>query len=189
MAIVRGLIDLAAARDAIYGAQASTASTQRDTVIELYISAATPVIEGMPNVGPQLAESRTVVLDGGCDVLVLPFAFNTVTSVTVDGSAVTEFVADGGAGLIWAGTTTAGSAFSVGTKNVTVVVTVGSNPVKPNVQLAARELVRHWWQQGQQGNRPSFGDSSSESPAVAFGVPTRRLAELLHESDGVPGFA
>lgn len=188
MAIVRGLISLADARDSIYGASAATSSTARDSTIELYISAATPVIEGMPDIGPQYAESRAVTLNGGSDVLVLPFRFNAVTSVTVNGSAVTEFVADGAAGLIWAGTETARSVFSPGTQNVDVVVTVGSNPVLPHVQLAARELVRHWWQQGQQGNRPTFGDGSSD-PAVAFGVPTRRLMELLGSGDGVAGFA
>lgn len=193
MAIVRGLISLADARDSIYGSTASTASTARDSTIELYISAATRVIEGIPNVGPQYAESRTLTLDGGSDVLVLPFKFNAVTSVTVNGSAVTDYVADGSAGLIWAGTETARSVFSAGTKNVDVVVTVGSSPVLPHVQLAARELVTHWWRQGQQGNRPAFGDGGglppSSDPAVQFGVPTRRLMELLESSDEVPGFA
>lgn len=189
MAITRGLISLTEARDAIFGAQAGTAPTGRDSTIEDYVEAATPVIEGLPGIGPQYAESRTYTLNGygTAGVLMLPVKFNTVTSVTVDGVATTAYKAAPSAGLIYAGSDGFGS-WGVGVRNIVVVVTVGSATIPPHVQLAARELVRHWWQQGQQGNRPSFGDGSSD-PAVAFGVPTRRLMELLGSGDGVAGFA
>ncbi len=188
MAIVRGLCTLPEARVTIFGASEATADTSRDPLIEDYVSAATNVIENLPGVGPQVAESRTLTFDGGGHVLVLPFRINAVTSVTVNGVAYTSFVSELRAGLIHAGTTTSDATFAAGTQNVVVVVTVGNATVPPNVKLAARELVRHWWQQGQQGNRPGFGDGSSE-PAVQFGVPTRRLMELLGSSSGVAGFA
>lgn len=187
MAIVRGLCTLAEARKSIYGEQAASYSTDNDADIEAYISAATPVIEAIT--GPIYAESRTMTFDGGSHTIVLPFRFNTVTSVTVDGVAYSTFVSEAHAGIIHAGTTSSDDTFDPGTQNVVVVVTVGSATVPPNVVLAARELVRHWWQQGRQGTRPTFGDTSSESPAVSLGVPTRRLAELLAGSESVPGFA
>lgn len=120
--------------------------------------------------------------------MVLPFRFNTVTSVTVDGVAVTDYVVDALSGLIHSGTESSPTDFNSGTLNVDVVVTVGYATIPPNVKKAALALVTHWWQQGEQGNRPAFGDTSND-PAIAFGVPTRRLAELLGGSEAVPGFA
>lgn len=186
MAIVRGLCTLAEARTSLFGLNVATEPTTRDSLIEDYISAATPVIEKIT--GPMYAESRTLYFDGGEEALVLPYRFNAVTSITVDGSAYTSYVADAAKGIIYAGTSSAPSSFSSGTQNITVVVTVGYATIPPNVKLAARELVTHWWRNGQQGNRPAFGDSSSD-PAVQFGVPTRRLMELLSGSEAVAGFA
>lgn len=182
MAITRGLCTLAEARTSIYGLQAGTAATGMDSLIEDYVSAATVVIEGLPDVGPQYAESRTLKFDGGTRCLVLPYPINAVTSVTVDGVATTAFTPNLTAGLI-----IADDWWSRGDQHITAIVTVGAT-IPPNVKLAARELVTHWWRQGQQGNRPSFGDASSD-PAVQFGVPTRRLMELLNGVSGVPGFA
>lgn len=187
MAIVRGLCSLAEARDSIFLATASVAPTGQDSVIEDYISAATNVIERLPDIGPQYAESRTLTFDGGKRELVLPFKFNAVTSITVDGTTVTGYVANGPSGIISADSAGWGW-FNWGRQNVVVVVTVGNSTIPPNVKMAARELVTHWWRNGHQGNRPSFGDSSTD-PAVQFGVPTRRLMELLGTGTGVPGFA
>ena len=187
MAITRGLCTLAEARASIYGKQAATASTDQDSLIEDYVSAATNVIEGLPDIGPQFAESRTLTFDGGTHELRLPFKFNTVTSITVDGVADTGYVANGPAGIISASSDGWGW-WEQGIQNVVVVVTVGNATITPNVKLAARELVTHWWRQGQQGNRPAFGDTSTD-PAVSFGVPTRRLMELLGSGTGVSGFA
>lgn len=184
MAITRGLCSLAEARASIYGLQAGTAATGSDALIEDYVSAATIVIEGLPDIGPQYAETRTVKLDGGSYSLRLPFPINAVTSLTVDGTVTTAFTTNLTAGLIFADS----GCFTRGIQNVTAVVTVGHATVPANVKMAARELVTHWWRQGQQGNRPSFGDASSD-PAVQFGVPTRRLMELLNGVSGVPGFA
>lgn len=185
MAIVRGLCSLAEARVSIFGAQSATEPTTRDSLIEDYVSAATNVIEGLPNVGPQYAESRTLTFNGGASSLALPFKFNTITSIEVDGDVVTGYTGDSEAGIIYADDL---GTFTTGIQNVEVVVTVGNATVPANVKMAARELVTHWWRQGQQGNRPSFGDGSSD-PAVQFGVPTRRLMELLTGEDGIPGFA
>jgi hypothetical protein len=186
MAIVRGLCTLDEARIQIFGATESTAPHDRDELIEDFISSATPIVETI--VGPMYAESRTYTADGGKASIKLPYRFNAVTSVTVDGVALTAYVPDATAGLIYAGTELAPTEFSPGLLNVDVEVTVGYATIPPNVKMMAREVVKHWWQQGQQGNRPAFGDGSSE-PAVQFGVPTRRLMELAGGSEAVGGFA
>lgn len=182
MPIVRGLCTLAEARRSIYGDTASTYSTDRDLDIEAYISAATPWIE--MGSGPVFAESRTRTFDGGKPVLLLPFRFNTVTSVTVNGVATTAFVADGSDGIIYGGTSTAAVDFAAGTQNVVVVVTVGIATIPPNVNLAVRELVRLWWQNGQQANRFD-GPDESTLPMGILG----RVKALLSASPNVGGFA
>lgn len=186
MAIVRGLCTLAEARAAIFKASEAAAPVARNTEIEDFVSAATPVIEKLT--GPMYAESRTVIFDGGHPCVILPFRFNAVTSITVNGVAWTDYTAEGSHGIIWGGSSLMPISFYAGTQNVTVVVTVGYATIPPNVKKAALALVTHWWQQGEQGNRPAFGDTSND-PAIAFGVPTRRLAELLGGSEAVPGFA
>lgn len=184
MAIVDGLITLADAKASL---GIPTGTTTNDSDIEKYVMAATPVIENIT--GPLIARSITCTRDGGGGVIILGVPFNTVTSLVESGVTVTDYVADARAGLIYAGTTATQRTFKDGLSNVVATVTVGSATIPQNVQLAARELVRHWWQQGRQGNRPGFGNEFTDSPAVSFGVPTRRLQELLSANSGLPGFA
>lgn len=178
MAITRGLINLDDMRRAVYGAKrAETASTDNDEYFEDYISAATPYIEeGPEGTGPMFAETRTVTLDGGHRSLVLPFRFSEVTSITVGGTAVTDFTADGEAGVIdgW---------FAYGTQNVVVEVEVGYETIPANVRLATIELCRLWWQNGQQAenNTPDVDDLK---PGILG-----RVRALLSASPDLPGFA
>ncbi len=186
MAIVDGLITLAEARSSIYGEQAGTAATVRDADIEKYVEAATPVIEDIA--GPLIVRSRTFTFAGGSDAYVLPVRFTSVTSVTVDGVASTDYVADATAGIIYPGTTDGISVFSSGVENVVIVVSVGSATIPKNVSLAARELVRFWWQQGQQANRPGVAEQDASAAPQGFLVP-RRVMELLRATPNVGGFA
>lgn len=185
MAIVRGLITLAQARASIYGERAGSAGTGNDADIEAYISAATPVIEEIA--GPQYAESRTVLMDGGSHVYVLPHRFNAVTSVEVDGVAKSSYVADGRAGIIHAGTSDLPDVWDAGTLNVEFVVTVGNATIPPNVQLATRELVRLWWQVGRQANRPGTAEQGGPGE-LPMGL-RKRVTELLSPNQNVAGFA
>lgn len=182
MAISAGLITLADAK-----AQLGVAEnvTTYDADIELYIEAATPIIES--KAGPQLSGSRTFVLDGGGDTLVLPVAFSAVSALTVDGVAVSEYVADGASGLIFAGTTAGLSSFSSGIRNVSVTVTVGASSVASSVKLATREIVRHWWQTSRQANRPGTAEQVTQQ-ALPIGV-SRRVDELLLNDWNLGGFA
>jgi hypothetical protein len=181
MAIVRGLITLADMRRSVYGQRYSTASTTDDTEFEAYISAATPVIERMT--GPMVAESRTLNFDGGRHTIVLPFRYNTVTSITVDGVAWPSYTMDNSAGLIHGGTSLSPQDFYGGTQNVVVVVTVGSATIPPNVVLATREMCRLWWQNGRQADS-NAPDEANLTPGIMG-----RVRALLGASPDVGGFA
>lgn len=182
MADVSGLIDLADAK-----ASLGITTTTNDNDIQRYIGAATPVIEKIT--GPILLGSRTYSLDGGRAAIVLPVRFNSVTSITENGVATTDYHTAPSQGVIFAGTTTASRTFADGTRNITVTVSVGNVAVPENVALAARELVRHWWQLGRQGNRPQFGNDGALEVANGFGVPTRRVMELVSPNADLGGFA
>lgn len=185
MAISNGLITLAQARAAVYGS--NTVGTGDDAELEFYVEAATPVIEDIT--GPLIVASRIFTFDGGTVALVIPVRFTSVTSVVEDGVTVTDFVSEPLAGLVLAGASGSPRYWADGVQNVVVTVSVGSATVPKNVQLAARELVRHWWQQGRQGARPAFAVDAPADPSMIFGVPTRRLGELLASSPDLPGFA
>lgn len=176
-----GLIDL---EDVKKSLGITTATNDED--LQRYIDAATPVIE--QKTGPLTPGSRTYKLDGGLSVLSLPVKFNAVTTLKENGVTITDYVADGSAGLIFGGTTTVPRLFETGTRNIEVTVTVGAPVIPWNVQLAARELVRHWWQLGRQGPRPQF-ENGSMVVANGFGVPTKRVMEILESSYGLEGFA
>jgi hypothetical protein len=182
VAITDGIITLAEAKESL---NIATGVTANDSLIEDYVEAATGPIERIT--GPIIGRTSTFTFDGGGSTVSLPVRWRTLTSVTVDGTVTTAYVADPNSGVI-----TALGRFSPGVQNIVVVVVVGyatSADYPPNVKLMARELVRHWYQQGHQGNRPSFGNEVTDNPSMVFGVPTRRLEELWGSSTALPGFA
>ena len=183
MAITDGLITLDEARASLQWAASDTAG---NSDLERYVEAATPVIENIT--GPLVARSRVFTFDGGESTLVVPVRFTSVTSVVESGVTVTDFVAEPSAGLITAGTTEGTRTWTSGLQNVVVTVAVGSATIPANVKLAARELVRFWWQQGRQANTPAFGDAPESGVPMGFAVP-RRVIELLESSPRVAGFA
>jgi hypothetical protein len=185
MTIINGLIALDEAKRSIFN---STTSTAHDADLESYISAATPVIEQMT--GPMVRRPETVTFDGGRTALVLPWAFHSVAEVLEDDVAITDFTASPTAGIIYAGEQSALRSFAAGDRNITVTVLVGQTDIPENIKLATRELVRFWWQQGRQGNRPSFGNEPDTAPDVpsGFAVP-RRVTELCSPNRRVDGFA
>lgn len=183
MAIVDGLISLDDMKRSLGNV---TGANEAD--LEKYIEAATPVIENIT--GPLIVRTRVFSCDGGDWAVVLGSAFSAVTSVVESGVTVTDYVADPSSGIVYAGTTAAQREFRDGVQNVVVTVTVGAADVPANVQLATRELVRFWWQQGRQGNRPGFGNEGISELDVpsGFAVP-RRVIELLQANPRSPGFA
>ena len=177
-----GLITLEYAQE---GLNFKTADASRDADLTTYVQAATPVIESL--VGAVLPVTRTKRFAGGGTAVVLPERAETVVEVSEDGTVTTDYVFDSDAHIVYAGDPAGSRSFVDGILSVSVEYTAGYAAVPETIQLAARELVRHWWQQGKQANRPAFGEEP-EAPTVQFGVPTRRLAELLQPYMNVPGF-
>lgn len=187
MAITDGLITLNQGRASIYGERASTAPTTNDADIEAYIEAITPLFED--ECGPLIARTGvTHVANGGGNAIRLPSRFNAITSVTANGVAWSSgsWVEDPDTGIIYAGAD-GYSEFPEGRRNVTIVYTVGSATIPKNVQLAAREILRLWWQVGRQANRPGTAEQGGPGE-VPMGI-RKRVTELLAPNARVAGFA
>jgi hypothetical protein len=185
--IVNGLCTLDEVKKSIFNGTAAAASADEDDLSD-YISAATPVIEDIT--GPMFVRDETRTRNGGKPAIAMPFPFTAVVSLTENGAPVTDFSPNPAAGLIYAGTASTPRTFQRGNANIQATVTVGSDPIPPNVVLATRELVRFWWQQGRQGNRPAFGDQSTDTVQTpsGFAVP-RRVLELCRPNRQAGGFA
>jgi hypothetical protein len=179
--VAGGLITLEFALEGLgYGAKQDAPEGElsvRDQDLATYIAAATPVIESL--CGPVLQVTATQYGDGGKSAVLLSGRIaNTaaVTAVRVNGSAWTGHIVSSTDSIVYAGT---GVAFPAGTRNIEVDVTVGYSPVPDTLQLAARELVRHWLQVGKQS--PAAGGLNivpdSGDPTDPYAIP-RRVRQL-----------
>jgi hypothetical protein len=160
----------------------------RDADVTTYVKAATPVIEDI--VGSVLPVSKTRTFDGGGSVIILNDRVQSITSVTESGVTSAGFTLDPIAGLLYAGTSSVSRTFTPGVFNVVVTYLAGMASVPQTLQLAARELVRFWVQQGMQSQAPQFGDgveSMSYTPQ-GFAVP-KRVMELCAPYQAIGGFA
>jgi hypothetical protein len=160
--------------------------------------------------GPFLAETHTQFFDGGVSTLSpdwLPVA--SILSVTeyygLSAFTLNEqplgtqmnafaFTADYTTGTLTRRTFGGEAAmFAAGSKNVKVVYTSGrSGSIPYTVRLGALELIRHLWQQTQQGGRPKFGgagmDGDSAGIPMGFALPDR-VVELWSPFRRPPGIA
>lgn len=183
--VAGGLITL---EYALAGLQYSGSIATRDEDIKAYIVAATPIIERIH--GPVRSATTTLRANGGKSAVLLTGRIENaaaVTAVRVGGTAWTGYVVDPDNGIVYAG---AGRVFDAGTANVEIDVTVGYATIPQNLQLAARELVRWWVQNGKQSpaagalNLPGGGDPASDD---AYAIP-RRVYQLCAPGAG-SGFA
>ena len=168
----RFIISLSEARDAL---NLAPTNTTNDNEIRLYVATATNLIEDV--LGPVMPTSVTMTFDGGRPNLILnDTVISGVTSVAVNGTVLnpSSYNVDLAAGIVWM---TYGT-FAFGARNVSVVYTIGATKIAPNITLAARELVRHLWQFGQQASRPAFGVDEYETVPATYTMP-RRVLELL----------
>jgi hypothetical protein len=155
--------------------------------LRLYLAAATPVIEDIT--GPVLAATKMLTTWGGGRAVVLPYLPSEILSVTLDGVAVTAYVPDLASGIVYAGSRQAVTSFGVG--ELLITYKIGDAEIPPNIRLAARELVRHWWQIGMQGTGGSVRSSQPDAEVFTpsgFAVP-RRVMELCTPHQQVGGFA
>lgn len=169
------LLTLGDARAAI-GIPATERS--KDDDLTFYVAAVTPIIEDI--VGPIASRACDEWHDGGVSsIVLLTSPVLTVTSVSETAGGVTYdlteqpldedvrtpygFTVDTDSGVVERRSSGSSYPFAGGRRNVRVVYTAGRAEVPPNVRLAARRLLRHLWQQEQQGGRPAM---SGAEPTV-----------------------
>lgn len=160
-----------------------------DDELRLYLAATTPVVEEI--VGRVLSATVTETFDGGKTAVLLSERATSVTSVTVNGVATSNYVANLASGIVYAGSTSSPSCFTPGRQNVVVTYVAGGTAVEPNVILAARIIAAHQYQVGQQA-RTGRGRPIDETTILGSGyaVPTRALQLLGPSMAGrMPGFA
>lgn len=175
--VTGGLITLEYALQGL-GYGAPQPGSARDADLVAYIQAATPVIERL--CGPVLARSVTQLRDGGKSGVSLDGAIAdaaAITAVRADGDSWTGHVVDPSTGILYAG---GGRTFPAGSRNIEVDVNVGYATVPQALQLATRELVRHWVQIGKQS--PAAGVLNLQAdvasgPTDDYAIP-RRVYQL-----------
>lgn len=177
-----------------------------DVLLARYIDAARYVIEGL--VGSVVPTQYTEFYDGG-----KPFvALRHRPVISVD--AVTEYYGLGAytltnqplgsqsdyfgytvdlprAKVIRRAMGSDAVLFIPGTENVKVTYTAGRSPTPDHIKYAACELVRFWWQQGQQGGSstymPGGGQAPDPAPIYGYAIPNR-IREILLPDLQPPGF-
>lgn len=160
----------------------SLSEGQQQAIVRI-IAAASSVVEKLA--GPQESASKVWRFIPRPGPIVLPWRFNTVTSIVVDGVTVSSTLYDGvtraDRGIIDA---VGWEPWSSGDSCV-VTVAVGSTVPAANVKLAALELCSFWWRRTQQN--PSAAWSGGDVP-MGFAVP-QAVRELLEPTAPMPGFA
>lgn len=190
--VTGGLITLEYAAEGLgFRDVGASSRATRDADLAFYIQAATPVIEDL--VGPVLQVSRTVAFDGGDTSIVLPDSATSVTQVVEAGSVlpVGNYMFDPVGSIVFGGNPIYPRAFYPGRLAIVITYVTGYATVPQTLQLATRELVRFWWQQGKAANRPAYSDATEAAPlpAQGFAVP-KRVIELCRAYQGAAvGFA
>lgn len=159
-----------------------------DDELRLCIAAATPVVEAL--VGTVLQSTITETFDGGSEAVLLSQRAASVTSVTVNGSAV-SYVPNLTSGIVHAGTSTGPSRFAYGRQNVTVMYVAGGTSVDPNVVMGARIIAAQQYQVSQQG-RAGRGRGIDDVTVISTGyaVPNRAIEYLKPSAKRrMPGIA
>lgn len=165
----------------------SNADPAKAQDLRLYVAAATPVIEDIT--GPMLAATKSFTTWGGGSAVVLPHLPNQILGITAEGAPVVDYVPDLASGILYAGTRTSVGSFPSG--ELVITYRIGSAEIPPNVRLAARELVRFWWQGGMQGSGGNIRSQQTDGEAFTpsgYAVP-RRVMELCTPHQQVGGFA
>ncbi|MBW9118882.1 hypothetical protein JNB63_02120 [Microbacterium trichothecenolyticum] len=158
--------------------------------LRLYVAAATEVIEDIT--GAVLQRTVEQIADGGRTGVALWERPSEIVTVTVDGNATTDYIANLNAAIVYA--KPAGSRFAPGLQNVVITYRVGGSAIAPSIQLGARELIRHLWQVGQQALTTNPAEMVTLDPRQmsftrsGFAVPNR-VIELIGNHHGLPGTA
>ena len=173
------LLTLAEARKAIRLPEGVTA--RDDDLSETYIPAVTAVVEDV--VGPVVQRPVTFTLTGPFSTMFLPSPALSITSVTVDGTALaaTEYSTDLKAGMVRR--TSTYTVADDSDSEVTVAYVAGlvadTGDVPAPIKLAARIILAGLWQTREQGFRPEFGTAEESQVTTTSGFLISRYAYSL----------
>jgi len=189
------LISLSDVRDQLNISASDTTGTAK---LQRFISSATDVIQNIT--GPILPTPRTDYFSGGQTTITLPFRWvKSITSVTewwggTTTYPLTQITPGSSAGAfcyLWDNNsnilTRMAGGFEqpyFGTQNaVTVIYTLGMATIPQDITDATGELIRHWWQNGQQPRSISFTNPGSDDDTgsisvMGYAVPNR-VNEML----------
>jgi len=160
-------------------------ATQREDDLRLHIAAATEVIEDI--VGAVLVRTIVQTADGGKTGVALWERPDEIVEVKVDGTVTTDYVANLGAAIVYAGKDP-DVRFPEGRQIIEITYTTGASTTAPSIRDAARILVRHMTLADQSPNpAPVDGGDTSRTPS-GFLVPNRVL-ELCANRRPLPGIA
>lgn len=187
--------------DAKESLRMTSGDTSNDNKLRDYIGAVTNVIESL--YGAVVQRTITEQRVGGTDTLSL--FVRPVVSIT----SVTEYIGGVIYTLSQASSPSACTSFSytfdptkgsitrrnaaglhiIFIDEVWVTYVAGSVVIPDNVLMASRELLRFWWQVGQEGRSSARNQATEETvTVVGYAVP-RRIVEMLASTPQAPGFA
>lgn len=165
-------------------------TTIDDGELRLHCAATTAIVEEIA--GTVLATTVVETHDGGKAAVLLDERPTAITSVVVGGTPLDtdDYTANLASGIVYAGSQTGPTRFAAGRQNVVVTYTAGSSTVDANVVLAARIIIAHLWQVGQQGRRGRNVNEEVVVLASGFAVP-KRAVELVRNRAAyrMPGIA
>lgn len=176
----------------------TTSDSTGNAKLRRFMQSASDVVQNVT--GPMLGQVRTEFFDGARSTVVLsPRWVQSIVSITeVLGTTVftlTEQPLAAGSftqyGYTWDRIThkiirrSSGLAgqFAAGSGNIAVTYKQGINPLPQDITDAAGELIRHWWQNGQQPRsvnftNPGADDDTGVVNSMGYWIPNR-VNELL----------
>jgi hypothetical protein len=196
--VIAPALDLVSLNDVRDQLNITPTDRSMDAKLIRFIKAATSVIENIT--GPILPASRTDVFDGETTYVSLPFRWVKSIQLVTETRGITNYTlteqplghSTDAYAYTWDKTVNkivrrayggAVAIFPPGTNVVSVTYTLGMTTIPDDIQMAAAELIRHWWQFGQQPFRGAFSaqpvDDGGLATVVGYAVPNRVL-ELLN---------
>lgn len=161
-----------------------------DDELRLFIAATTEIVESL--VGAVLARTEVQTFNGGKTGVLLDERATAITSVTVDGVATTDYVADLDSGIVYAGSSSSPTCFTYGRQNVVVTYTTGGSSIAPSVISGARSIAAHLYASSQQSRRGRgrSGDGDGTTLVLGYAVPNAAIEKLGNQRHNrMPGFA
>ena len=166
-------------------------TTADDDELRAYIAAATSPIEALG--GAVLTRTLVWADDGGRCSITLPHQpVTSITSVVENNVTVpaSGYVLHQRSGVLDRLAGFQPMPWRPGRQNITITYVIGTGIVPWHVNIAARELVRHWWQYSQQSGRPQWGAmDGADNVGNSLGVPPSVIRLLNIATDKVPGIA